>query len=82
MSDRQRTAQSPETEQPAAAASAGVWFAAGLLRLLGDFARRRRDRRLLAGLDERELRDVGLDRGGLDCDSTERLGTTWSWPPR
>jgi uncharacterized protein YjiS (DUF1127 family) len=33
-----------------------------------------RDRRLLASLDDRMLRDIGIDRGAVEND-----GTTWFW---
>jgi uncharacterized protein YjiS (DUF1127 family) len=48
-----------------------------LLRALPALIESARDRRLLARLDDRMLRDVGLDRG-----TVERDGTTWSWPLR
>jgi uncharacterized protein YjiS (DUF1127 family) len=35
---------------------------------------RARDRRLLASLDDRMLRDIGIDRGAVEND-----GTTWFW---
>lgn len=35
---------------------------------------RARDRRLLASLDDRMLRDIGIDRGAV-----ENAGTTWFW---
>jgi uncharacterized protein YjiS (DUF1127 family) len=48
-----------------------------LLRALLALMQRARDRRLLGRLDDRTLRDVGLDRGAV-----ERDRTTWSRPLR
>lgn len=75
MSDRRSMAQSPNTKHLPAVASGRIWFAVGLLRVRGDFVQRGRDRRLLAGLDDRELRDIGLDRVAMEQD-----GTTWPGP--
>jgi uncharacterized protein YjiS (DUF1127 family) len=52
-------------------------FGRRLLLGLQALVERARDRRLLARLDDRMLRDVGLDRR-----TVERGGTTWSWPLR
>ena len=42
---------------------------AGLVEWLRAWNRRRRDRRLLAGLDDRVLRDMGIDRVAVERDS-------------
>jgi uncharacterized protein YjiS (DUF1127 family) len=40
-----------------------------LVSLLASWHRRRRDRRLVASLDDRALRDLGIDRSMVDNDS-------------
>jgi uncharacterized protein YjiS (DUF1127 family) len=44
------------------------------VRWLERWHERARDRRLLAGFDDRMLRDIGLDRASLDTEST---GSFW-----
>ena len=49
-----------------------IWWAhSPLVRWIERWRRRGRDRRTLAGLDDRALRDLGLDRADVETESTQ-----------
>ena len=47
----------------------GIALILALVRGIGEVLRRARDKQLLASLDDRMLRDIGLDRAAVETDS-------------